>query len=584
MTATSERIWVDYMRLGDVQPAEVNPKGHDGSIAESIGRFGFNDPLALDERTGRLVEGHGRLEELKALRDRGEPPPGRVQIAGDGEWLVPVVRGVSFDNDGEAAAYLLAHNKTTEAGGWNTEELAGLLGSLRDDGVELEGLGWEAPELDDLLGSLGGFGPDIPPSPVPSTPLSGATERHPVQLIQGECVEAMRAMDDNSIDSGVMDPPYGIGFMGKDWDADLEFAKAWAAELYRVCKPGAHVLAFGAPRTVHRLAVALEDAGFEIRDQLVWLHWAAFPAGTNVGKAIDKAAGFDGQPTGRVYSVPDAKQTRPAFAGMSADSGGYGVVDYVETTPESPEAKRWEGWHTRLRPIEEPIVLARKPPEGTVAQNVLKWGVGALNIDACRHLPGDALWPGPNNEVGDRPGNQAASGAGSGGGAELYGRRSAAPGFQHPLGRYPGNVLQCPRVSTAERNWGCDGLSAIAQGGVGALRDGGRATAGVQAVRNDHPTVKPIALMRHLVRLVTPPGGVVLDTFAGSGTTGIAAVVEGMRAVLIERDAGSYTIAEARCAAALKVPAGQVDEALHFEDDNESGGASNGEGSTSAAA
>jgi site-specific DNA-methyltransferase (adenine-specific) len=215
-----------------------------------------------------------------------------------------------------------------------------------------------------------------------------------VTIIHGDCIEAMRELADESIDAIVCDPPYGLGFMGKEWDS-LPPGLPWAQECLRVLKPGGHLLAFGGTRTWHRLAVAVEDAGFEIRDSIAWLYSQGFPKSLDVSKAIDKAAGAKREVVG-VRADFAAKHAAEASRGVS-NARGYneshdpGRGGYVNpqtvgqiTAPATPEAEQWQGFGTALKPSHEPIVVARKPFRGTVAQNVLAHGTGAFNIDGCR--------------------------------------------------------------------------------------------------------------------------------------------------------------------------------------------------------
>src|SRR5699024_9088650 len=195
----------------------------------------------------------------------------------------------------------------------------------------------------------------------------------------------MRNLPESSVDAIVTDPPYGLGFMGAKWDA-LPPGKDWAEECLRVLKPGGHLLAFGGTRTWHRLAVAIEDAGFEIRDSVMWLYGSGFPKSHDVGKAIDKAAGYV---RGSAPDFRNGPNTNPATKGTGRYGGGYGIQDGTDTGPATPEAAEWSGWGTALKPANEPIVMARKPFKLTVAANVLEHGTGALNIDACRISAGE---------------------------------------------------------------------------------------------------------------------------------------------------------------------------------------------------
>ena len=377
-------------------------------------------------------------------------------------------------------------------------------------------------------------------------------------------------MDAQTIDAIVTDPPYGIGFMGKGWDCSVP-GEHFAREALRVLKPGGHLIAFAATRTVHRLAVALEDAGFEIRDQIAWLQWQGFPKSLDVSKAIDRAAGAEREvvaektsPDGKPASTRLAKRLRGAGAGgIAGDKYGTYKNDPIKTTmitaTATEDAKRWSGWGTALKPAFEPAILVRKPLEGTVAANVLKWGTGAINVDACRYADGDAAWPGPGGPM--KPGDfddtrrtaPKFSGILNGGRVGQYRASSGAV----PDGRWPANIYHCPKPSRGERERGCERLQART-GAEAVEREEGtaglnspRAGAGRTAsdVRNYHPTVKPIDLMVWLCKMITPPGGRVLDPFLGSGTTGIAALRCGFDFTGIERDPDYMTIARARIGA-----------------------------------
>ena len=415
-----------------------------------------------------------------------------------------------------------------------------------------------------------------------------------VTLYHGDCIEVMRALPNNSVDAVVTDPPYGINFMGRAWDGaaiaaaavsgvdhtttrersasmhagtyDLSlkgnrafgaWCELWAVEAFRVLKPGGHLLAFSSARTWHRLTAAVEDSGFEIRDSIAWMYGSGFPKSLDVSKAIDKldavgarlnrarrfqswlreyvtpqqvneATGTDmghhytthpTQPSvatvahldalrpllpevpewieemcrqrtvesenfkrrevvGRATMV-DTTRSRMGFAGETY--GGDGSTREVDLTDaHTPEAARWQGWGTALKPAFEPVVVARKPLIGTVAANVQEYGTGALNIDACR-IAGEAS------------------------------------------GRWPANVM-------------LDESQAVELGGASRFFYTAKASSAERPKDGDvaHPTVKPLDLMRYLVRLVTPPGGTVLEPFAGSGTTAEACIVEGFKCIAIE--------------------------------------------------
>jgi site-specific DNA-methyltransferase (adenine-specific) len=391
-------------------------------------------------------------------------------------------------------------------------------------------------------------------------------ESEGVRVYHGDCIEVMRSLPDDSVDSVVTDPPYLIDFMGKGWDSADGIAgkpEVWK-EALRVLKPGGHLLAFGGTRTWHRLAVAIEDAGFEIRDNCAWIYGSGFPKSLDVSKAIDKRAGAEG-----TYGDPKSA----AHAGwidrgrMRSDQGHEGyqrpwmqdskAVDKAarQYAPATPAAQQWQGWGTALKPAHEPIVVARKPLIGTVAENVLTHGTGALNIDGCR-IGTDSITSSGQTGMNARRFAHGARPAD-------YGKGHAQPS-EHQ-GRWPANVI-LDESQAAE----LDKQSGVLSSGANPTRrnsdkfrdaygdfagktecvpargaDTGGASrffyvakAGKKERPNvdgvAHPTVKPIALMRYLVRLVTPPGGTVLEPFAGSGTTVEACILEGFDCIAIE--------------------------------------------------
>ena len=379
----------------------------------------------------------------------------------------------------------------------------------------------------------------------------------------GDCIETMTAMPPESVDAIVTDPPYGLSFMQAKWDATPPGVQ-WAEACYRVLKPGGHIAAFGGTRTWHRLAVAIEDAGFEMRDSLAWLYGSGFPKSMNVGKAIDKAAGAEREVIGRTatpFKVDAAAHRGTSLRGSvngdfskQADEDGYRYTEH--TAPATPEAAQWDGWGTALKPAFEPIVLARKPlAEKTVARNVLAHGTGAINIDACR-IAGEGALVRPAVQRDDN----AVLGKGLGAGVQ-----------SEPSGRWPANVLLDQHAaawvdeqSGATKGSGKQTVTARPRLESWRVTEGrGDRLGQVEAVDNygdsggasrffytakapkrerpnvdgvQHPTVKPLAIMRWLIRLVTPPGGTVLDPFAGSGTTIEAALIEGFDPVGIEME------------------------------------------------
>lgn len=294
------------------------------------------------------------------------------------------------------------------------------------------------------------------------------------QVIHGDSLDVLRQMDDNSIDAIVTDPPYGLSFMGKRWDYDVPAVELWE-QCLRVLKPGGHLLAFAGTRTQHRMAVRIEDAGFEIRDMIAWVYGSGFPKSHN-----------------------------------------------------GP----WGG--TALKPALEPITVARKPLCGTVAANVLQWGTGALNIDACRVGDDEIMTRGGGGQCGTSLGWSGRDG-----------RKQPTVRVEQNtthVGRWPANLVYDGSDDVT------DGLGHAARYFYVAKASRRERDAGLEDVRNHHATVKPIALMEWLIKLVTPPGGVVLDPFAGSGTTGCAAARLGVRSILIEREAEYVEIARRRVA------------------------------------
>ena len=369
-----------------------------------------------------------------------------------------------------------------------------------------------------------------------------------IDLHHGDCLEVLASMPENSIDAVVTDPPYELGFMGKSWDASgIAFCPDTWRLLWRVMKPGAHLVAFGAPKNYHRLACAIEDAGFEIRDSLMWVFGTGFPKSMDVSKAIDKAAGAEREVIGtdRNYGVSKASDGKNAFVDYA---GSWNI-----TTPATDAAKQWEGWGTALKPAYEPIVLARKPlSEKTIAANVLRWGTGALNIDATR-IAGDKPTSFPKRRT---PKDDYVYSAG-------FHKTSEELSEAHDAGRWPatichdgsqqvldlfphtksGNLNPHHRLKASE-NLSMSGGNyerSPRQDFGGDEGSAARFFYSAKASKADragskHPTVKPVSLMQWLVRMVTPPGGTVLDPFAGSGTTGAAAQNEGFKVTLIERE------------------------------------------------
>ena len=487
-----------------------------------------------------------------------------------------------------------------------------------------------------------------------------------IDIHHGDCRQVMATLDAASVDAIVCDPPYGLSFMGKEWDSFkpgdiamrrnpamdavnagasrqggrqracsdyqkrqrrdmLAFQEAMESvflEALRVAKPGAHLLAFGGTRTYHRLACAIEDAGWEIRDCVMWVYGSGFPKSLNVSKAVEKlgpqhdsllpdeqrfcdwmressglealtvkrltgsarfitgeveivnTATTENPRWGRRAMVPTAAAWEKLVAAMSLTPPEW-VSALVKEPPSPPithpgewksgkgegtsGSNEWQGWGTALKPAWEPIIVARKPLVGNVAENVLTHGTGAINVDGCR----------VGNDGGRCRAGHSASGKSGPGSFTIY--TSQAPHVDG-LGRWPANLIHdgseevtgllgdaarffyCPKASKADRDEGCEGMeekeNASKNYGTKAAnltrKDGGENV--VLPRRNNHPTVKPTDLMRYLCRLVTPPGGIVLDPFTGSGSTGKAAVLEGFSFIGIEREAEYVEMARARIA------------------------------------
>lgn len=344
----------------------------------------------------------------------------------------------------------------------------------------------------------------------------------------------MRRLPDNCIDAVICDPPYGLGFMGQKWDQSVPGLE-WAQELLRVAKPGAHCVAFGGTRTYHRLAVALEDAGWEIRDCLGWVYTSGFPKSHNVGIAIDKQAGAMGH----------------RGVGVKHHVGQEGLEKPERAPPHrgiTEAAQRWAGWGTNLKPSFEPAILARKPLEGTIAQNVQKWGTGAINIDAARFGYGDPCWVGPQVNVAT-----ASNYDGPNFKNQIYGNGMGGGAWVDKGGRWPANLYHCPKASRSEREAGCEGIATKTREDVTGRKPdsagANHARSGMTrhgAIGNSHPTVKPLTLFRWLVKLCTPPDGWILDPFLGSGTTLLAAELEGFRCVGVEMNPEYIEIIKAR--------------------------------------
>lgn len=417
-----------------------------------------------------------------------------------------------------------------------------------------------------------------------------------IQIKLGDCLEILKTIHSGTVDAIVTDPPYGLSFMGKHWDYNVPSVEIWK-EALRVLKPGGHLLSFGGTRTYHRMVVNIEDAGFEIRDQLQWIYGSGFPKSLDVSKAMDKANGTLKE-IGTGKSCPDIR------ANNFSNSQDKERLEIKKSIPNSNLAKQWQGWSTALKPANEPIVLARKPLIGTVAENVENYGTGALNIDASR-----VGYQSEADKNSATPQGVVTSKKPKDGYAKAAGVITERHEIDRPelKGRWPSNVIfdeeaaalldeqsgvlksgelkgykskesenncmtgknyereftkstasiggasrffYCAKASKSERNAGLEDMPEVKLG-VGDERPSGQSMQRLDGrearqAANHHPTVKPIKLMQYLVKLITPPNGTVLDPFMGSGTTGVASKSLGFNFIGIEREAEYIEIAKRR--------------------------------------
>ncbi len=433
-----------------------------------------------------------------------------------------------------------------------------------------------------------------------------------ISINKGDCLDIMQSIASNSLDACVTDPPYGLGtvkdpaglliswiqgtdhsqyigksgFMGKEWDKVVPRPEIWR-EVYRVLKPGAYALVFAGTRTADLMGMSLRLAGFTIRDQISYHYVSGFPKSLNVSKQIDRQAGAKREQVGEPVRHHDIRNGH----GRKYGSGMYGgektgPIDIYKTVAATDLAKQWEGYGSALKPSSEPIIVCQKPLEGTITENVLKWGTGALNIDGCRIPTTRNL--GATSIKGPYSTNRTWRG----------GTPSSTPGKYNPgspLGAWPNNAVFChapeceewecvdgcpvdeitnqcgkdyfptfffgSKAGAKERNAGLDHLETS---GVHRFNEGigeGYNPRLEVYEKNIHPTVKPISLMRWLVRLVGHPGATILDPFAGSGTTGVAAEYEGMHAILCElgEDERYIPIIEGRVAHAQRTIAKEAE-------------------------
>jgi len=506
----------EYVDIDSLVEWEHNPRINTeavSKVARSIERFGFASPVIAREEDSMVIAGHTRIAAARSL----------------GLQTVPV-RYMKLSRT-EAELLAIADNKLGEISDWNEDMLKDILSALPEN--DLDDIGFSQDELDSLLENID---TELPPESdnavyddyedadnldlerVKIAEEGGIYAVGDQYVLCGDCVEILRSFPDNSIDSIVCDPPYGIGFMGKAWDHSVP-TEEWARECFRVLKPGGHIVAFGATRAIHRMVCALEDEGFEIRDMINWLYFSGFPKSMDISKQIDKMKGVEREVIGI-----DTRYNEPSGI-VSAGRSERVLIDRKITKPATEEAQYWEGWGTALKPACEPAILCRKPIEKglNVSENVLKWGAGAINIDACRFGYGDPCWIGSQ----EKPEPQSTANRSSMFG---LGQKEVITGG-HDLGRWPANIYQCAKPSRSERETGLDDLESKDVAGKNGNKYMGVDSAGTRSadIKNFHPTVKPTKLMAWLCRLLTPKGGIVLDTFLGSGTTGVSASMEGFK-------------------------------------------------------
>jgi len=375
-----------------------------------------------------------------------------------------------------------------------------------------------------------------------------------MKLLHGDCLEQMKTLPDNSVDAIVSDPPYGISFMAKKWDYDVPSVEVWR-EAMRVLKPGGHALIACGTRTQHRMVVNIEDAGFEIRDVVSWIYGSGFPKSLNIGKAIDKAAGAEREVVGSKLGMPGYTTSRSEESELYGNGLNNSPEKANITAPATEAAKQWDGWGTALKPACEFFTLARKPlSEKTVAANVLKWGTGGINVDGCRVGTSGATKKVNTEECRDSLGKYG-DGLNGGTVSKLDAGRFPAnlihDGSQEVLELFPETKTGKVASHSVKGMWGSGADTSYneqEQGFNSAARFFycAKASKKDRDEGNNHPTVKPTALMRYLCRLITPAGGTVLDPYMGSGSTGKAALKEGFDFIGCELDEDYYKIAQAR--------------------------------------
>lgn len=559
-----------YVQLEDLTPWSGNPRQNDhvvDRVVSSIKKFGFAAPIVAN-KDGTIIAGHTRYKAAQHMKLEKVPVHFLDLTAEEAEKLA------------------LADNKLNELADWNDRELYEILKDIETE--EAYDLGWNQKELIELFDQFTPIidGPEeedveraaedeitehdsIPDDVEPTTKAGDVVDLGNHLLCCADNLEIMRRLPSNSIDCIVTDPPYGIDFMQKSWDADVP-QNEWARECLRVLKSGGYLISFAATRTFHKLVTNLENAGFEVRDTINWLYFSGFPKSLDVSKAIDKHFGAEREIVGKQKLGGTAKPSK----GINKGSIGHKVASAIEnyereeeafhniTKPATEEAQQAEGIGTALKPAFEPATLCRKPlSEKTVALNWLKYKTGGINIDDCRFAYGDPCWVGPQEvqKQKDPILNKAFGHKNDGSNRMQKNTSKYLISNVSNLGRWPANIYQCPKASRSEREKGLDDMKTITGHEAVNRKEGSaglnnpRAGAGRTAseVANIHPTVKPVKLMRWLVRLVTPKNGIVLEPFCGSGTTMIAAELEDRFCLGIEREPKYCDIIKARAEHAI---------------------------------
>ena len=515
-----------WMNIDDLYPANNNPRLNDhvvDKVVRSIQLHGFAAPIVANMQ-GEILAGHTRWKAAKKIN-----------------MLTVPVRQINLTGD-QARLYRIADNKLSEFADWDEdmlkEQLADLEKAFPVDVADL----FTDDELEEMLSDKEDFQLEEEPDysnenehdhfdqPTESRFSSGHVEEVGRQkIICGDCIEVLKSMPDNSVDSVVSDPPYQILFMSKSWDQEFD-TEEWARQCLRVLKPGGHLIAFAATRTIHKIMYSLENNGFQIRDLISWIYFSGFPKSHNVSKAIDKHFGAEREVVG----------VDPVFQRRNPNNTGIGTGNTYQpsnktenagiiTKPATKEAIKYDGWGTALKPAQEPAVLCRKPLEKglSIAENVLKWDTGGLNIDACRFNFGDPCWVGEKEKSSKVLETMTRKKESTAVVEFIKVRIGETRNYYDDLGRWPANIYQCSKASRSEREEGLEDHESRGGGAYEFGQDGSLDGRTQPIVKNFHPTVKPVKLMGWLVRLVTPIDGIVVDTFCGSGTTLVATELEG---------------------------------------------------------